>query len=162
MAHPPRHLVALLAAGGRRPKDLERPVAVGPVQGVDEVLVTSRGSLALRFILMAELGIVDLTISTESESAPIPKKAKAAVTGQASWSNVVGHVDTATVAAELEALRKDLTADIKEDEGGLQLAQLVVSLTVSAEGGLAFIAKGSVEASIEVTFSRNPAPRTKS
>ena len=104
---------------------------------------------------MGEFGIVDLTIEPDlvAKEAPGPSSS---VSGQAAQSNLVGHVDTATVAAGLEDLRKDLTAHIKEGDSGLQLSELVVKLTVSIEGRVAFIAKGAAEASIEVTFARRP------
>jgi hypothetical protein len=38
--------------------------------------------------------------------------------------------------------------------GGFGLKMVEVSLTVTAEGGVAFIAKGSIEGSITLTFER--------
>ena len=61
-------------------------------------------------------------------------------------------MDTATVAAELESLRQDLNAHISSERTGLHLASLNVKLTLSAEGRVAFIARGAAEACIEVTF----------
>lgn len=96
---------------------------------------------------VAEFGIVDLTVS----SAGPPPAPQAAVAGQ-SVGGWLGAVDTAVVATALESLREDLAAHIKADKTGLQLSSLTIKLTLSAEGKVAFVAKGSAEACIEVVF----------
>jgi hypothetical protein len=96
-----------------------------------------------------EFDIVDLT-TPDTEAPKSVSKAKVAGQGAAS---TLGSVDTAVVAAALEALREDLSGHIKPDKTGLRLTTLTVKLTVSAEGKVAFVAKGSAEASIEVVFS---------
>jgi hypothetical protein len=98
---------------------------------------------------VAEFDIVDLTIS---EGEPVDPPAKGRVAGQ-SASGTLGSVDTAVVAAGLESLRQDLAGHLKAEERGLRLTTVTVKLTVSAEGKVAFVAKGSAEASIEVVFS---------
>ena len=105
---------------------------------------------------MAEFGIVDLTGLDELDPALTPKRPGSAVASQGAAGRLVGHVDTSAVAAELEALRVDLTSHMNVSESGLRLSQLVIRLAISAEGGVAFVAKGGAEASIEVTFSREP------
>lgn len=81
--------------------------------------------------------------------------------------------DAATVAiaskgeVDIDALRDQLT-EIRDalsplvasatPAGGIQLSSLELSLTVGAEGGVWFVAKGSIEASITMTFSRAPVP----
>lgn len=97
---------------------------------------------------MAQFDIVDLTVPAE-ELGP---QSKGKVAGQGA-GGTLGGVDTAVVAAGLESLREDLAAHVKPDTAGLRLATLTVKLSVSAEGKVAFVAKGSAEASIEVVFS---------
>lgn len=99
---------------------------------------------------MAEFDIVDLTVSDEDEAQP-PLRRPSSIGGQGA-NAVVGRIDTATVAAELESLRQDLNAHISAEQTGLHLASMSVKLTLSAEGRVAFIAKGAAEACIEVTF----------
>lgn len=98
---------------------------------------------------VAEFDIVDLTVS---DDGPVKAPLKGKVAGQ-SASGMLGSVDTAVVAAALESLRHDLSAHVKPDRAGLRLTTVTVKLTVSAEGKVAFVAKGSAEASIEVVFS---------
>lgn len=102
---------------------------------------------------MAEFEIVDLSVLSEASSAS--SGLQSTVAGQSASGGLVGHVDTATVASELEALRKDLTDHVKAENNGLALSQLVIKLTVSASGKVAFVASGSAEASIEATFTRD-------
>lgn len=120
--------------GGRGPG---RVLVAGPRYGID----------------VPEFDIVDLTVS-DHEPAKVPPKGK--VTGQ-SASGTLGSVDSAVVAAALESLRADLSAHVKPDKAGLRLTTVTVKLTVSAEGKVAFVAKGSAEASIEVVFSASKA-----
>ncbi len=99
---------------------------------------------------MPEFEIVDLTEPPEPPSRARTARGTAQAIG-------VGRIDTAAVAASLEALRKDISATVTAPtKGGLRVTNLVVKLTLSAEGSVAFIAKGAAEASIEVTFA--PAP----
>jgi hypothetical protein len=104
---------------------------------------------------VAEFDIVDLTVSDDAPVRAEPKGQVGQVTGQ-SAASTLGSVDTSVVAAGLESLRQDLAAHVQVDEAGLRLATVTVKLTVSAEGKVAFVAKGSAEASIEIVFS---APR---
>ena len=67
--------------------------------------------------------------------------------------SLVGTVDTVELARQLQELRSDLSSVLEVEEKGIGLKSIVIRLTVGAEGRVAFIAKGSVEASIEVTFS---------
>ena len=100
---------------------------------------------------MAEFDIVDLTVTDEDQASAVPSRRPPSIGGQGAGASI-GRVDTATVAAELESLRQDLSAHIAADRTGLHLSTLHVKLTLSAEGRVAFIAKGAVEACIEVTF----------
>ena len=67
--------------------------------------------------------------------------------------SLVGTMDTVELARQLHELRSDLSSVLEASEKGIGLKSILVRLTVGAEGRVAFIAKGSVEASIEVTFS---------
>lgn len=113
-------------------------------------------AMALGLARVAEFSIVDLTTPTEPAPPEVSRANPSLVGGQSAAGSLVGRVDTSSIAAELESLRKDLTAHIGESNDGLQLTELVVSLTITAEGGVAFVAKGSAEASISVTFARRP------
>jgi hypothetical protein len=101
---------------------------------------------------VATFDIVDLTQPDEVQAPTAPGGRPSSVAGQSAPTRI-GSIDTATVAAELEALRQDLSSNIRADKKGLHLASLRVKLTLSAEGRVAFIAKGAAEACIEVTFS---------
>lgn len=105
---------------------------------------------------MATFDIVDLTQPDEVETGTAPSGRPSSVRGQGAV-NRIGSIDTATVAAELESLREDLSSHVKADRKGLHLSSLSVKLTLSAEGRVAFIAKGAAEACIEVTFSSTSA-----
>src|SRR4051794_1307147 len=96
---------------------------------------------------MAEFGIVDLTLPAAQKASTKP-----VVTGQA-VGGLLGTVDTAVVANSLESLRKDLADHISSKGSGLKLASLTVRLSISAEGKVAFVAKGTAEACIEVVFA---------
>ncbi len=96
-----------------------------------------------------KLDIVDLTV--ERAEAPV---STGTVTGQAG-GQILGSADTVAVANVLEALRSDLAAQITDDDkSSLHLEEVSVKLTLTAEGRVAFVAKGSVEACIEVRFKR--------
>jgi hypothetical protein len=101
---------------------------------------------------VATFDIVDLTLPDEVQDPTAPTSRPSSIAGQGT-SNRIGSIDTAVVAAELEALRKDLSSHLRADNKGLHLTSLCVKLTLSAEGRVAFIAKGAAEACIEVTFS---------
>jgi hypothetical protein len=101
---------------------------------------------------VATFDIVDLTLPDQVQESAAPTGRPSSTGGQ-STPNRIGSIDTAVVAAELEALRKDLSSHLREDHKGLHLTNLCVKLTLSAEGRVAFIAKGAAEACIEVTFS---------
>lgn len=96
---------------------------------------------------VAEFGIVDLTAPAQATGG-----GQSVVAGQ-SLGTLLGAVDTGVVAAALEALREDLTAHIKSQQTGLRLATLTVRLTLTAEGKVAFVAKGAAEGCIEVVFA---------
>lgn len=96
---------------------------------------------------MPEFDIVDLT-----EPAPEPSISSRGP-GVAGQGITVGRVDSADVAASLDAIRRDISAHLAAPDDGLSLSQLVIRLTLSAEGKIAFIAKGAAEACIEVTFA---------
>jgi hypothetical protein len=106
---------------------------------------------------MAEFGIVDLSVP--SHSAP-SEEAAPLVSGQ-SAAGFLGNVDTAVVASALESLREDLAAHIAAKDEGLRLASVTIKLTLTAEGKVAFVAKGSAEACIEVVFATPPARGTQ-
>lgn len=108
---------------------------------------------------MATFDIVDLTLPDEVQETAAPISRPSSIAGQGS-PNRIGSIDTAVVAAELEELRKDLSSHLRADNKGLHLTSLCVKLTLSAEGRVAFIAKGAAEACIEVKFSSTAASDT--
>ena len=91
---------------------------------------------------MANFDIVDLT-----------KPGVITRGGAYQTDSLVGTMDTVELARQLQELRSDLSSVLNASEKGIGLKSIVVRLTVGAEGRVAFIAKGSIEASIEVTFS---------
>jgi len=96
-----------------------------------------------------EFAIVDLT-----NDEPVTSPPAGDVTGQVGGHHL-GDIDTTAVAAALESLRADLAAHLEEsDAGGLQLDEVSVKLTLTAEGRVAFVARGGAEACIEVRFRR--------
>lgn len=114
------------------------------------------GSLCLYRWHMAEFDIVDLSVDTGDDNRD-PQPPKRVVSGQEGMAGKhLGTVDTSVVAAELEALRQDLAAHVQDNDQGLRLTDLTIKLTLGAEGKVAFIAKGTAEACIEVRFSSRP------
>lgn len=91
---------------------------------------------------MAEYDVVDLSSTPSGQRA-----------GDRTIGAVVGSVESSVVAEGLRALRDDLS-ELFADDDRLGLKSLVIKLVVSAEGKVAFIAKGAAEASIELTFER--------
>jgi len=66
-------------------------------------------------------------------------------------------VDPAALANELRDIADAMgpaVADAKTHESGFGLDTVEIALTIGAEGGIGFVAKGSAEASITVRFSR--------
>ena len=100
-------------------------------------------------ICSMEFAIVDLTVD-EPSAPPSPE----GVSGQAA-GQYIGDIDTTAVAAALEALRADLAAYLDDSaSSSLRLDEVSVKLTLTAEGRVAFVAKGAAEACIEVSFRR--------
>lgn len=95
---------------------------------------------------MASYPIVDLT-----EPGAAPEQTES---GMVASRGVLGRLDPAELAGKITALRDEmasvLTPAVPVKSWGLQSVEL--SLAITAEGGIAFIAKGSVEASIALTF----------
>jgi hypothetical protein len=58
---------------------------------------------------------------------------------------------------QLKSIKNGLVGvfEDKDRQGKFALDSLEVSLTIGAEGGVWFIAKGSIEGSIKLTFARN-------
>ena len=66
-------------------------------------------------------------------------------------------VDPAAIAVELRDIADAIgpaVAGGKTHESGFGLESLEIALTIGAEGGIGFVAKGSAEASITVRFAR--------
>lgn len=63
-------------------------------------------------------------------------------------------VDPAAIARELKDIADAVTPVMGAEHaaGGFGLQSLTITLTVGAEGGVAFVAKGSAEASITLTI----------
>lgn len=66
----------------------------------------------------------------------------------------LGEVDTVELATRLVEIRDDFGTVLEDTNQGLSMKSLTLKLTLTAEGKIAFIAKGSVQASIEVVFER--------
>jgi hypothetical protein len=67
-----------------------------------------------------------------------------------------GEVDLTRLRGQLEEIRDALrpVLDEADDPGRIGLRQIEVALTVGLEGRVWFIAKGSAEASLTLTFAR--------
>jgi hypothetical protein len=64
-------------------------------------------------------------------------------------------VDPAELARQLKAISDAITPVLEDTHvGRLGLTELEISLTIGAEGGVWFVAKGSAEASIVLRFKR--------
>ena len=65
-------------------------------------------------------------------------------------------IDPATLAAQLKDISDAVSPVLAQADGkqAFGLDSIELSLTVGAEGGVWFVAKGSAEASIKATFSR--------
>jgi hypothetical protein len=69
-------------------------------------------------------------------------------------------VDPKAVAGELLDIANAIgpvIAEAKPDSSGFGLQSIEIALTIGAEGGIGFVAKGSAEASITARFGRGPA-----
>ena len=67
-----------------------------------------------------------------------------------------GSVDLDVLTERLREIRDNVGKVMSEDtQGPLGLDQIEIALTVTAEAGLAFITKGSAEASVTLTFKRS-------
>ena len=96
---------------------------------------------------MAEYGVIDL--STEN-----PMLVTAGGEGFGFGGN--RSVDVSTVRTQLEEIRDAIlpVASGGDGGGGFGLQTLEIDLTIGAEGKIWFVAKGSAEASIKLTFGR--------
>ena len=63
-------------------------------------------------------------------------------------------VDTSILASNLMSIRDDLGTVFGDESESLALKTISLKLALSAEGKVAFIAKGAIEASIEVVFEK--------
>jgi hypothetical protein len=85
--------------------------------------------------------------------SPAPPEEQIPVQG---WRRI-GDVDPEALAGQLEPIRQAFESKLfqgSQRSGGFGLQSVEVSLTVTAEGGVGFIAKGSIEGSITLTFER--------
>ena len=66
-------------------------------------------------------------------------------------------VDIDKLRDQLKDIKNGLVGvfEDKDRQGKFALNSLEISLTIGAEGGVWFIAKGSIEGSIKLTFERN-------
>jgi len=79
-----------------------------------------------------KLDVVDLTVTRDE-----PPASAGEVTGQ-TGGQILGSADTVAVASVLEALRSDLAAQISDDDQNrLQLEEVSIRLTLTAEGRVA-------------------------
>lgn len=65
-------------------------------------------------------------------------------------------VDPQELARQLKDISDAVTPVLADDaqQGGFGLDSIEIALTIGAEGGIAFIAKGTAEASVTVKFAR--------
>lgn len=68
--------------------------------------------------------------------------------------SAVAEVDTSVLASNLVSIRNDLSTVFGDESESLALKTISLKLALSAEGKVAFIAKGAIEASIEVVFEK--------
>jgi hypothetical protein len=68
----------------------------------------------------------------------------------------VASVDPKKIASQLEEINDAIAPVLAsaDGKGGIGLQSIELSLTIGAEGGVWFVAKGSAEASITATFSK--------
>ena len=87
---------------------------------------------------MASYGIADISASEGVQVAQI------------------GEVSSEQVANQLKEISNTIGTVLTEqpEQGPVRLQTVEIALTVGAEGGVWFVAKGSVEASITLTFER--------
>lgn len=99
---------------------------------------------------MATYGVLDLTTET-----PVQVTAE----GEAFWPGRSREVDLGMLRSQLEEIRDAILpiAGPGAEAGSFGLQTLEFDLTIGAEGKIWFVAKGSVEASIKLTFGRPPA-----
>jgi len=67
-------------------------------------------------------------------------------------------VDPRLIAEQLSDISGAITRTFSGDEespGALSLSTVTVALTIGAEGGIWFVARGSAEAAITLTFTRS-------
>jgi hypothetical protein len=96
---------------------------------------------------MANYGVIDL--SRES-----PVQVTATAEGEALWGGKPRGVDLGELRRQLEEIRDAIlpVAEPSAAEPGFGLQSLEFDLTIGAEGRVWFVAKGSLEASIKLTF----------
>lgn len=68
-------------------------------------------------------------------------------------SRALGSVDTQEISQQLDSLRHDIN-ELFHDREHLGLKSITIKLAITAEGKVAFIAKGTLEASVEIHFER--------
>lgn len=107
---------------------------------VDRTGAHSGGGDARYYGLMAKFEIVDLHASTPTRSGERAPRA-------------LGSVSTSEIADQLVALRDEVDP-IFEDGNHLKLKSITIKLAITAEGRVAFIARGTVDASVAVVFER--------
>jgi hypothetical protein len=91
---------------------------------------------------MSEFGVVDLQTSSPLE-------------GIARADALRAGIDLEKLRDQLQEIRDGLAGIAGESAAdGLRLETLEIDLTVGAEGSVWFVAKGSAEASIKLTFGR--------
>ena len=71
-------------------------------------------------------------------------------------AQLFGHIDPNDLCEQLKDIRDSLAPVVQDSTSGLPLQQVEVGLTLSASGKVAFIAEAGLEASITLTFGRQP------
>jgi len=91
---------------------------------------------------MSDFGVIDLTKDSPLEEA------------RADLIGGPGAVDLGRLSDQLKEIRDAFVGITQERSAdGFGLSSLEVDLTIGAEGRVWFVAKGSVEASIKLTFA---------
>ena len=102
---------------------------------------------------MESYGVIDL-----SAESPVQVTAE----GEAFWAGKPGGVDLGKLRSQLEEIRDAIlpvAAEPAGAQGGFGLQTLEIDLTIGAEGQVWFVAKGSLEASLKLTFGHPAAAR---
>jgi hypothetical protein len=78
-------------------------------------------------------------------------------TSQGTQIQAIGEIRSEEVAAQLKEIQDAIVSTVFDEElqpGRIELTTVEIALTVGTEGRISFVAKGSIEASIKLVFSK--------